>query len=354
MSMDMNAESAKVQGMVEERVGKIVEAVNRRSFLTAAGVAAAGAALAGASTALGQAGGPGIPAGDVAILKFLAAAELVEDDLWQQYTELAENNPGYRAALERIRAAQVAYIAQDRDDERSHAALINAFLVSIGETPVNLDGFRKLPSSRAPGAAQAGRLTNLTRLNIDTSYYTRYRGTGNPDFGDTFPQVVTLTNRPTIPLSRNHSQAELQAMAHSASFHFAAIEQGGSSLYLNLLQRVQSPQAKLILASIGPTEVYHFAVFQTALEGIFGITTPDGVVFPDLRGDRVTAFKVMPAPCRFLNPAFPLCSVIRPASTANAGAVAAATGLVQSGLFIGQPPAFLNAVVALAQAADAA
>jgi hypothetical protein len=39
----------------------------------------------------------GLARGDVAILKFLAAVEILESDLWQQYNELALGNESYRA-----------------------------------------------------------------------------------------------------------------------------------------------------------------------------------------------------------------------------------------------------------------
>jgi hypothetical protein len=40
---------------------------------------------------------------------------------------------------------------------------------------VNLDKFRTLPSSKATGAPQIGRLTNLMQLSVDTTWWTRYR-----------------------------------------------------------------------------------------------------------------------------------------------------------------------------------
>ncbi len=228
--------------------------------------------------------------------------------------------------------------------ECSHANLINTFLASIGEQSVNLDPFRTLPSSSAAGAQQIGRLTNLMNLTVDTSYYNRYRSAGNPDFGDTFPQVVNITNRPTIPFSDDVSAREMQVIAQTAAFHFAAIEQGGSSLYNSLSAKVTNLDVLAILSSIGPTEVYHFAVFQTALEGISAIRSGDGLEFPDIRNDP-TRGALMPKPCKFLNVNFPVCSVIRPFNTVNAGAVAAATGLARSGLFAGQSQTFINAAV---------
>lgn len=263
------------------------------------------------------------------------------------------DNAEYRRALQRIDISLPRYICDDRDDEASHASLINAFLEYLGQEAINLDAFRTLRGPAVPGLERVGRLTNLTNLNVDTSWYLRYRGAGNPDFGDAFPQLVDIQGQTTIPTRRWHHPRELQVIAQSAAFHFAAIEQGGSSLYVSLIPKATNLNVLRILASIGPTEVYHFATFQNSLEGIAG-TRFGTVRFPDLRSNRELAEAVMPEPCTFLSPDFPPCSVIRPGSTENAGAVAAATGLVQSGLFAGQSNDFLAAVGALAAEADAA
>ena len=70
--------------------------VNRRSLLKS-GMLAGGAAVVGAGTGLFSGGksafgqdssSGGLTKGDVAILRFLAAAELIESDLWTQYAEL--------------------------------------------------------------------------------------------------------------------------------------------------------------------------------------------------------------------------------------------------------------------------
>ncbi len=179
--------------------------IGRRGFLI--GVGAAGAtALAGgalgASSAFASSGG--LSKGDTAILRFLAAAELLETDLWQQYAELGGvngGNPAYIAALENLDGDMPQYISDNTDDEASHASFLNAYLRSKGEQPVNLDEFRTLPSSKATGARQIGRLTNLQKLNVDTSWYTRYRSTKNPDLGATFPQAVNIMDEPAIPLN---------------------------------------------------------------------------------------------------------------------------------------------------------
>ncbi len=332
--------------------------MNRRNFLqrTTAGVGAT-ALLSSFMASRSHAVLPtnaGVTAGDIAILKFLAAAELVEDDLWQQYCELASNNVKFSKSLSRIDPSLVRYICDDRDDERSHALLINAYLQAIGETPVNLDAFRTLPSSTAQGAENVGRLTNLMNLTVDTSWYNRYRSSGNPDFGDTFPQLVEISNRPTIPVDDRVSAGAMQGIAHSAAFHFGAIEQGGGSLYLSLMPKVTSLVVLDILAAIGPVEIYHFSVFHKTLERLFPVNAGRGLKFPNLRKNPSVSQAIFPEPCKFLSTDLPTCSVIRPRSTEKAGAVAAATGLVQSGLFNGQPQAFFDAVVSLAQGADAA
>src|ERR1700686_5493648 len=218
----------------------------RRSFLKGLGVA--GAALSAgsllATTAEASQSSGIITVGDVAILRFLAAAEILETDLWQQYNELGgiqdagvpggSGSAAYAAAIAFLDADMAQYIHDNTEDEMTHEVFINAYLVSKGAEPVNLDQFRTLPSSRATGAQQIGRLTNLMKLNVDTSWYTRYRSTQNPDFGATFPQAVTINNQPAIPLNDtdtppNPAQPNppvaakarrMQAIPNTAGFHF--------------------------------------------------------------------------------------------------------------------------------------
>src|SRR6202035_3087229 len=142
--------------------------------------------------------------GDVAILRLLAAVELIEADLWQQYNELGGQNggnPAYMAALSNLDGDMPQYISDNTDDEVSHAAFLNAYLISKGVEPVDLNVFRTLPSSQATGAKNIGRLTNLLNLNVDLSWYTRYRSTHNPDFGTHFKGPFTIKNEPAIPLN---------------------------------------------------------------------------------------------------------------------------------------------------------
>src|SRR5882724_2735775 len=186
----------------EERVRPLKRFLSRRSFLRkslAVGAGTIGAGLlANAPTA--RASG-GLTRGDADILRFLAAAEIIEADLWQQYNELGgiqdsevpggTGNPAYTAAVEVLDEDMDQYIHDNTDDEITHAAFLNAYLASKGAEPVNLDQFRTLPSSQATGAQNIGRLTNLMQLTVDTSFWTRYRSDSlNPDFGDTLPQPI--------------------------------------------------------------------------------------------------------------------------------------------------------------------
>ena len=229
--------------------------LNRRAFMTS-GMIAAGAATtatlwsAGTKNAFAQSldaeNKSGLTKGDVAILRFLAAAELIESDLWTQYAELGgltsgqpievdPNQPlnAYQNALSQLDSDGPQYISSNTLDEISHATFLNGYLESKGADPVNFDEFRTLQGSQATGAQDIGRLTNLMHLNVDTSWYVRYRSATNPDFGATFPQAVKITNRTAIPVTDAdfEGRAHIQVIANTAAFHFGYIEQGGSSLY---------------------------------------------------------------------------------------------------------------------------
>jgi hypothetical protein len=347
---------------------------SRRVFLARG--AAAGALTLGAGRLLidtpSARAGEALPAGDAAILKFLAAAELLEADLWKQYNELGgvqdgevaggNGNRAYTKALTLIDKDMPQYIHDNADDEQSHANFINSYLQARGEQPINLDPFRTLPSSEATGAAQVGRLTNLMGLTVDTSYWSRYRSDSkNPDLGDTLPQAVpglAAGKFPAIPRSDDdlHPQEHLQAIANTAAFHFGMIEQGGSSLYAGLAQRVSDPEVLRILLSIGPTEVMHFQTWQDKAGNAPALTDPtNGLVFPDLNkaGEDLKPNRIMPEPTVFLDRKLAICSILRPTETVGA-AVSAVKGLAASGLFTGQSQEFFSAATALAEAADAA
>ena len=346
---------------------------DRRSFLVKGAAAGAGAIGAGRLLSAPPASAAGgLTSGDVAILQFLAAAELLEADLWEQYNELGgiqdgerpggTGNRAYTRALSVLDKDISRYIHDNADDEQSHASFINAYLTANGAQPINLDKFRTVPGSKATGARRIGRLTNLMELTIDTSWWTRYRSDAkNPDLGDTLPQAVpelAVGKHPAIPRSDHDlkPRKHLQAIANTAGFHFGAIEQGGASLYASLAQRVTSPDVLRILLSIGPTEAMHFQTWQDKAGNARPLTDPKtGLTFPDLnaKGELYKPDRIMPEPTKFLDRKFPACSIVRPTNTEGA-ALGAAKALTAMGLFSGQSPDFFAGVQALAQAADAA
>lgn len=352
---------------------------NRRSFLKrgvlAAGAAAAGTGLLGRGpAAFGQTGG--LSQGDVAILRFLAAAEIIETDLWLQYNELGGvngGNPLYMAALELLDEDMPQYISDNTRDEVSHVAFLNAYLVSKGADPVNLDQFRTLPSSTATGAQQTGRLTNLTQLSVDTSWWVRYRSDTNPEFGATFPDAIPTLNvgqHPAIPRSdadtagsdENNISDHLKAIAFTAGFHFAFIEQGGSSIYPALAQKASSPEVEHILLAIGGSEVMHFQTWQDKAGNATPVTDVDPVTgatvtFMDLKDNQPTTLQanlIMPTPCTFISASLPACAIIRPTDPAVATAVGAVQAFIKDGLFIGQSDDFTQLLLDMAAAADGA
>src|SRR5579863_925959 len=246
-------------------------ALKRRSFLKGLGMAGVALSASGLVATEARAANARsherLNKGDVAILKLLAAAELIEADLWQQYAELGGVSTGaqnsYQLALQGLDGDGSQYISSNNLDEQSHAAFLNAYLVSKGEEPVDFDRFRTLPSSQATGAQQIGRLTNVMQLSVDTSWYVRYRSATNPDFGATFAEALAALAKgefPGIPRTnadfgpKNH----VQAIANTAAFHFGFIEQAGSSLYATLSQKVSNAEVLKITLSIGGDEICHF------------------------------------------------------------------------------------------------
>jgi Ferritin-like domain len=353
---------------------------SRSSFLRtglALGAGALGAGLLannGAPSAVAAESSSALTKGDAAILRFLAAAEALEADLWQQYNELGgiqdkevpggSGNKAYTEALETMDDDMPQYIHDNTDDEYSHFKFINAYLDSKGAKPVDLDRFRTLPSSKAPGAQQhVGRLMKLT---VDTSWYTRYRSdTKNPDppFNDTFPQAIPDLSKgkfPAIPRDKADlsPNKHIQAIANTAAFHFGFIEQGGTSLYPALAQRVSDPEVLRILLSIGPTETYHFAIWHDIVGDAPPLTDPtNGLTFPDLNSKSPSElFQTslhFPEPTVFLKRKYPMVSIIRPTETEGA-AMGAAKALKEDGLFIGQSQEFFDVLGKLAKEADAA
>jgi hypothetical protein len=365
-------------------------AINRRSFvkngLTAAGVAAASAGLlANGAAALAHGGSEEqsgrLTKGDAALLRFAAAAEILETDFWVQYNELGgipdkevpggTGNPAYTAALSVLDADMAQYVHDNTDDEFTHQNFLNAYLASKGADTVSLHRFRTLPGSRATGSSGKLRLTNLMQLTLDTSWWTRYRSSAhNPDLDPnfTFPQAVpTLAEGQHTAIPRTDEDTTdpnfLQAIANTAGFHFPTIEQGGNSLYPAMAQRATSVEVLRILISIGPTETMHFQTWSdkagnapplTAVDPVTGVS----VTFPNLNappfgGEDFQTNLIMPEPCPFLSRKLPPCSIIRPTETEGI-AMGVVNFLTAMGLFIGQSPAFFDLLHDLAEDADEA
>ncbi len=370
--------------------------IRRRSFLKGLGVT--GAAALSASALLGtragaEEGSGSLTKGDASILRFLAAAEIIESDIWLQYQELAGTqddevsklasklipgyppaptggNPIYSQDLVPLDGDMSQYIHDNTEDELTHEVFINAYLKSKGADTVNMDHFRVLPSSKATGANQFGRITNLMQLTVDTSWWTRYRSrTKNPDFGDTTAQAIpTLAVGQHTAIPRTDADTNdadfIQAVANTAGFHFAWIEQGGSSLYPMLAQRVTNVEVLRILLSIGGTEIAHFQTWQDKagnapqLTDVIDPVTGVSVTFPDLNspplgGEDFQTNLIMPEPTVFLSRHFPAVSIIRPTATKGA-AVATVKAFADDGLFIGQSPQFFAFLRDLAEDADEA
>jgi hypothetical protein len=229
---------------------------------------------------------------------------------------------------------------------------------------VSLDEFRILQGSTATGAQDLGRLTNLMHLTVDTSWFTRYRSTTNPDLGGTYPQAVTITDRTAIPRTdadfedANH----IQVIANTAAFHFGSIEQGGSSLYPALGMKVSSVEVLQIMFGIGGDEVAHFLEWVdfagNGVQGPVAPVTSRGLTFPNFftnpPNPLIQPSLIFPVPAEFIHKDLPRCATIRPLTDPFAGAMAAVAALTASGLFHGQTKEFFSTLQTLATAADAA
>jgi hypothetical protein len=398
------------------------KSTSRRSFLkkgtVAAGAATMGAGLLGKSLpvfAQEDETAGSLTRGDAAILRFLLALETIEADLWKQYAELGgassqgpfptagvspidlkdqNGNPVttglaglYIQALQLLDGDMPQYIVDNTDDEFSHASFLKNYLESKGASTVDLNkNFANLPPSKVTGVPQTGRITNLTQLTVDTSWWTRYRSDSeNPDldpgfkFADAIPTLgvnkhtaIPRTDKDLVADSSQPSGIGLhtQAIAFTAGFHFGFIEQGGSSLYPSLAQRVTSLEVLRILLSIGPTETSHFQTWHDKAGNAGLISDTDTgfpgstgafVSFPNLndpnatpaQADELQTNLIMPEPTFFLHKKFGPVSIIRPTET-NGAAMGAVKALMADGLFIGQSPAFFELLRDLAEDADEA
>src|SRR5438128_2851996 len=352
---------------------------SRRSLLAsgvAVGVGAGLASFESAASALAtKPASHKLGEGDAAILRFLATAEILETDFWQQYNELGgvqdSEVPGgsgskrYTEALEVLDEDMPQYIHDNTEDEFTHFTFLNAYLESRGAEAVDLKQFATLSSSKATGAQQIGRLTNLRELTVDTSWWTRYRSSSkNLDLGDSFAQAVPDLAKgsfPAIPRSDTDLAPEdhIQPIANTAGFHFATIEQGGTSLYPSLAQRVNDPEVLRVVLSIGPTEAMHFQTWADKAGNAPSLTDPTNrLEFPDLNvapfgGEEFQTNLIMPEPTVFLRKSLPIVSIVRPTNTQGI-AMGVVEFLTAMGLFKGQSQDFFDALHTLAAEADAA
>ena len=379
---------------MKKSVSTTTRSVDRRSFmktgLLTGGAAAVGVGLLASKSSAQERGR--LNPGDAAILRFLAAAELIESDLWTQYAELGGigNNPPievdpneslnpYQSALSNLDTDGPQYIASNTLDEISHANFINAYLESRGAEPVSFRQFETLKGSTATGSSGKLRLTNLMHLNVDTSWFVRYRSTTNPDLGATFSQAVKLNGVTAIPRDNNDFNGRangnfpiggndhIQAIANTAAFHFGMIEAGGTSLYAAMSQKVSDPEVLMVTLGIGGDEIAHFlewvdfagnGVQQPVApftDRISGLSFPDFFNNPPLQpASLVQPSLIFPVPCEFIDSNLPHVSIIRPLTDKFAGAVGAVASLTADGLFIGQSRKFLATLQTMAQEADAA
>ncbi len=335
--MEHNAQQAQKDKIMEHNVQPSKASTSRRSFLrrglAVGGAGAIGAGLFSAGSLYTNfahaqaAASPAVTKGDVAILRFLAAIEILETDLWQQYNELGgiqdsevpggSGSTAYTAALQVLDGDMSQYIHDNTEDEISHFTFLNAYLVSKGADPVNLERFRTLPMLK-------GQFPAIPRHDADL-----------------------------------HPKDHLQAIANTAGFHFGFIEQGGTSLYPSLAQGVTHPEVLRILLSIGPTETAHFQTWHDKAGNAPALTDPtNGLVFPDLNaspfgGEDFQTNLIMPEPTVFLSRKFPPVSIIRPTEPGGSGgAVATVKAWTADGLFIGQSQDFLAFLRKLAEQAD--
>ena len=366
----------------------IQRSVGRRSFMKSgllAGGAVLGAGLLAKGTLAHAQESGALNAGDVAILRFLAAAELIESDLWTQYAEVGgighlppiEVDPNetlnpYQVALSNLDPDGPQYITSNTLDEVSHATFLNAYLESRGADPVDFSQFETLPGSTATGSSGKLRLTNLMQLNVDTSWFVRYRSSTNPDLGATFPQALNLNGVTAIPRTDADFNGQsnpnfpgndhIQAIANVAAFHFGYIEQGGSSLYATMSQKVSGPEVLEITLGIGGDEIAHFLEWvDFSGNGVQAPVAPfrdniSGLTFPNFFSPLNRSIQpslIFPVPVEF-KPNLPNVSIIRPLTDKFGGAVATIKSFTADGLFIGQSQQFLNILQAMAVEADSA
>lgn len=395
MSKEVSRSTAETSSIPEKALssGSSRRAFLKDSVVAGAAVTAGAAILSKGIPSFAEDRSGSLSKGDAALLRFVAAAEIIESDIWLQYNELAGvqngevsrlasrlipgypsaatgGNPTYTNAIVQLDSDMSQYISDNTEDELSHEVFLNAYLASKGADTVSLDAFRTLPASQATGSNKTfGRITNLTQLTVHTDFWTRYRSRrGNPDLGDKFPNAIpslAIGQHTAIPRTDSDTSDStfIQAVGYTAGFHFPWIEQGGSSLYPMLAQRAANAEVLRILLSIGGTEICHFQTWQDKagnflpVANVIDPVTGVSVTFPDLNsppgGENFQTNLIMPEPTVFISRQLPACSIIRPTETMGA-AMGAVKALTDDGLFIGQSNQFMQLLQDLAADADAA
>ena len=313
--------------------------------------------------------------GDIAILRFLAAFELIECDLWQQYEELGGVKEGpqnsYQLALQFHNDDASQYITSNTLDEIGHVAYLNAYLESEGADPVDFDLFRNLRGSRTTGAQNIGRLTNLMHLDMDTAWYIRHRDTKNLNCGASTYSMIRIVNRQSIPRTDADCDdpQQVQVIANTAALQFGYIEHAGASLYAHFSQELTRVAVLRVVLGIGSDELAHFLVWEDFVGHAI-----QGPPFDCRNAELATAghdgglpcfnrepshplwqtWTNIPVPDNFIGKTLPYCPVTRPFDDQFRGGIATINSLTRNGLFIGQSPEFMDALMQMAKDADSA
>ncbi len=334
---------------------------------------------------------------DVAIFRFSLANELIGGDFWSQYANQVLYNPAYTAALRAIDPMLPRYVLDTVRDEMSHGLFLTALARTLNIEPVNLDPFRTLPDTGAAALTTAGqpvtdpqlatamqqmtaagialpppgtrRIVNLTALNLDTSWFNKYRTASNPDLQPESPMLLALQNQQTIPtgpMTGGAAAGDMQLLAQAAVLHMSQNEQTESSTYLALGAFIRNRELLGLMSSILPVEMMHYTAFQTSVARMTapapGSTTPPAgntgaaMTLRTLNiGGQANSIPlpVLPAPAP-VYAGLPPVSVVRPRRISKAGAVATAQKLVAANYFAGQPATFMDMMMTMARAADSA
>ena len=310
--------------------------------------------------------------GEIAILRFMSALELIEGDLWQQYEELGGVTYGpqnaYQLALGVLDSRGSERLTSSTMDEIGHSATLNTYLSSVGANTVDFDRFRSLRGSWATGAHNVGRLTNLKHLDIDTSWYIRYRKMDNPSLSKMSLRTAHIPNQQTLPRTDLDFEvpSHVQTIANAAVFHFAYIEYLVSSFYATVSHNLKRANVLLYALSLGGDEVARFIGWMgIAAKAVQGgpFCSPsatldaaeDRAVLPnyDVPRSNESTPQLFPIPSQLSKS--PAClSLIGTRDIRLAGSVATANRLIQNGLFVGQTPEFVRTLLQLADDADRA